>query len=140
MTPADPADPLLVAPVPAGDVRPGVRPSFSVIVAAWEVADLIGIAVRSALEQSEPPQEVIVVDDVLVELVGIVVELLVVERETHAEQILAPYASLSQAVLDRSVRERGRVPVPVEALLLDCADQLSVDDDRCRGVVQDVQS
>jgi len=50
------------APEPAL-LPPGPRPSFSVVVAAWQVADLIGVALDSALQQTEPPHEVIVVDD-----------------------------------------------------------------------------
>lgn len=56
-------DPLLVVPATTDPVPAGPRPSFSVIVAAWQVADLIGVGVRSVLGQSEPPHELIVVDD-----------------------------------------------------------------------------
>jgi glycosyltransferase involved in cell wall biosynthesis len=38
-------------------------PSFSVLIAAHNVADLIGDAIESALAQTEPPLEVIVCDD-----------------------------------------------------------------------------
>ncbi|HET8582983.1 MAG TPA: glycosyltransferase family A protein [Jatrophihabitans sp.] len=51
------------APDPVDAVEPGSRPSFSVIVAAWQAADVIGAALRSALDQSEPPLEIIVCDD-----------------------------------------------------------------------------
>ena len=48
---------------PAEDVSPGPRPSFSVVLAAWNAADLVGTAVASAVAQTEPPLEVVVVDD-----------------------------------------------------------------------------
>jgi glycosyltransferase involved in cell wall biosynthesis len=38
-------------------------PRFSVVIAAYQAAGFIGVAVRSALEQVPPPHEVIVADD-----------------------------------------------------------------------------
>jgi hypothetical protein len=38
-------------------------PSFSVVIAAYQVADMIGDAIQSVLDQTRPPLEVIVVDD-----------------------------------------------------------------------------
>jgi glycosyltransferase involved in cell wall biosynthesis len=52
-----------VAPAPAGPVEPGPVPTFSMIVAAYNVADLIGDALDSAFSQTVPPHEVIVCDD-----------------------------------------------------------------------------
>ncbi|HVW17379.1 MAG TPA: glycosyltransferase [Solirubrobacteraceae bacterium] len=53
----------LLAPPPSRPVDPGPAPTFSVVIPAYEVADLVGEAVRSALEQTRAPVEVIVVDD-----------------------------------------------------------------------------
>jgi glycosyltransferase involved in cell wall biosynthesis len=39
------------------------EPTFSIVIAAYEAADTVGRAVTSALEQTEPAAEVIVVDD-----------------------------------------------------------------------------
>jgi hypothetical protein len=39
------------------------RPSFSVIIAAYQAADTVGEAIQSALDQSLPPVEVVVCDD-----------------------------------------------------------------------------
>jgi len=44
-------------------VKPGTVPSFSVIVAAYNVADVIGDALDSIRQQDVPPLEVIVCDD-----------------------------------------------------------------------------
>ena len=52
-----------LAPPPSGRVEPGHEPSFSVVVAAYNVADLAPEAVESALAQTRPPHEVIVCDD-----------------------------------------------------------------------------
>ncbi|MGY1745235.1 glycosyltransferase family 2 protein [Blastococcus sp. SYSU D00695] len=52
-----------MAPAAAGPVLPGPRPTFSVVVSAWQAAPLIGTALRSVLAQTEPPHEVVVVDD-----------------------------------------------------------------------------
>ena len=48
---------------PAEDVPPGPRPSFSVVLSAWNAADLVGTAVASVVAQTEPPLELVVVDD-----------------------------------------------------------------------------
>jgi hypothetical protein len=48
---------------PAPDVEPGPPPTFSVIVAAYNVADVIGDALQSIRAQTRPPLEVIVCDD-----------------------------------------------------------------------------
>ena len=50
---------------PAGDETspPGGRPSFSVVIAAYQAASTIAQAIDSALAQTYPPVEVIVCDD-----------------------------------------------------------------------------
>jgi glycosyl transferase family 2 len=57
-----PADSIL-APPPHGPLEPGPVPTFSVVIAAYQVADTVGDAVASALAQTVPPHEVIVCDD-----------------------------------------------------------------------------
>ena len=52
----------LLAP-PAQNVTPGDVPSFSIVIAAYEVADVIGEAIESALAQTAPPLEIVVCDD-----------------------------------------------------------------------------
>jgi cellulose synthase/poly-beta-1,6-N-acetylglucosamine synthase-like glycosyltransferase len=52
-----------VAPAPRRDVVPGAPPTFSVIIAAYQAAHLVGDAVSSALDQTLPAHEVIVCDD-----------------------------------------------------------------------------
>jgi len=52
-----------LAPPPDGPLRRYRRPSFSVLIAAHNVAHLIGDAIESALAQTVPPLEVIVSDD-----------------------------------------------------------------------------
>ena len=52
----------LLAP-PAQNVTSGAVPSFSIAIAAYQVADVIGEAVASALAQTVPPLEVVVCDD-----------------------------------------------------------------------------
>ena len=54
--------PLAAPPAPAATTAGGV-PSLSVIVAAYQAAEVIGDAVGSALGQTVPPLEVIVCDD-----------------------------------------------------------------------------
>ncbi|HLM20266.1 MAG TPA: glycosyltransferase family A protein [Propionibacteriaceae bacterium] len=51
-----------VPPAPV-QVVPGARPSFSILIPAYEAAGVIGRAIRSALAQSEPAKEIVVVDD-----------------------------------------------------------------------------
>jgi GT2 family glycosyltransferase len=53
---------LLAPPAPPG-IAPGPRPSISVIIASYQAAAWVADAVRSALEQTDPPHEVIVCDD-----------------------------------------------------------------------------
>jgi GT2 family glycosyltransferase len=53
----------LLAPEPTAPVEPATVPTFSVIVAAYQVADLIGEAVESVLAQTAPPLEIVVCDD-----------------------------------------------------------------------------
>ena len=48
---------------PRAEVGGGAAPSFSVIVAAYQVADVIGDALDSIRQQTLPPLEVIVCDD-----------------------------------------------------------------------------
>ncbi len=54
--------PILAPPPPPG-LEPGAEPSFSVVIAAYNVAAFIGEAIDSALGQTRPPLEVIVCDD-----------------------------------------------------------------------------
>ncbi len=44
-------------------VGPGRRPTFSVLIAVYNAADVIGEAIESALQQTLPPFEVVVCDD-----------------------------------------------------------------------------
>ena len=54
----------VLAPAPTGPIEPLTRPpTFSIVIAAYQAADTIAAAVRSALEQTHPAHEVIVVDD-----------------------------------------------------------------------------
>ena len=52
-----------LAPPPAAAITPGAPPSFSVIIAAYQCAEVIGDAVSSALEQTLAPREIVVCDD-----------------------------------------------------------------------------
>lgn len=52
-----------LAPPPEGPVEAGTAPSFSVIIPSYQMGDLVGEAVTSALEQTLVPHEVIVCDD-----------------------------------------------------------------------------
>jgi len=52
-----------VVPSARGHVMPADMPSFSVIIAAYQAADTIALAIESALKQTRPPLEIIVVDD-----------------------------------------------------------------------------
>jgi hypothetical protein len=51
------------APPSTHPIEPGPPPTFSVIIAAYEAAGTIAAAVDSALDQTVPPHEVVVVDD-----------------------------------------------------------------------------
>lgn len=53
----------VVAPPEAEGRAPGRRPTFSVVIPAYQAADVIGQAVSSALGQTAPPYEVVVCDD-----------------------------------------------------------------------------
>ena len=53
----------IIAPPPQGRLEPAGPPSFSVVIPAYQAADTIHEAVESALRQTMPPREVIVVDD-----------------------------------------------------------------------------
>ena len=55
--------PKLLAPAPDGPVNPAEHPTMSVIIAAYEVADVIGEALQSIRDQTIQPDEVIVCDD-----------------------------------------------------------------------------
>jgi glycosyltransferase involved in cell wall biosynthesis len=52
-----------VAPAPQGDVSTRPVPTFSVVIAAYNAAHLVGEAVQSALDQTLPPHEIVVCDD-----------------------------------------------------------------------------
>jgi hypothetical protein len=52
-----------LAPAAGRAVQPGPAPTFSVLVAAYQVADVIGEALDSIRRQTLPPLEVIVCDD-----------------------------------------------------------------------------
>ena len=52
-----------LAPPPKQPIEPGAAPTFSVVVAAYQVADLIGEALDSIRQQTLAPLEVIVCDD-----------------------------------------------------------------------------
>jgi len=54
----------LLAPPPVAPVEPlRAPPSVAVVITAYEAADTVGVAVRSALEQEHAADQVIVVDD-----------------------------------------------------------------------------
>jgi Glycosyl transferase family 2 len=55
--------PFLAPAAPAGLQPEQAEPSFSVLIAAYNVAGFVGEAVASALGQTRPPLEVIVCDD-----------------------------------------------------------------------------
>lgn len=52
-----------LVPPASGPARTGGVPSFSVIIAAYQVADVIGDAIESVLGQTLPAHEIIVCDD-----------------------------------------------------------------------------
>jgi hypothetical protein len=56
-------DGTVLAPTPRDPVTPVALPTVSVIIAAFEAAEFIGDAVRSVLEQTLRPIEIIVCDD-----------------------------------------------------------------------------
>jgi LmbE family N-acetylglucosaminyl deacetylase/GT2 family glycosyltransferase len=53
----------VVAPLPAVSIEPGPRPTFSIVISTYQLADVVTEAVESALAQTVPPLEVIVCDD-----------------------------------------------------------------------------
>jgi glycosyltransferase involved in cell wall biosynthesis len=53
----------LLAPPPRGGAIAGTRPTFSVIIAAYQVAPIVRDALESVFAQTLPPREVIVCDD-----------------------------------------------------------------------------
>lgn len=53
----------LLAPAPAGPLAPRARPALSVVIPYYRRADVIAEAVRSALDQTEPPHEIVICDD-----------------------------------------------------------------------------
>jgi len=55
--------PTLIAPDPQRPVERGPVPSFSILIAAYQVAEYIGAAIESALAQTLPPHEIVVCDD-----------------------------------------------------------------------------
>lgn len=54
---------FLAPPAESMPPRPAERPTFSVVVAAYNVADLIREAIDSALAQTHPPAQIVVCDD-----------------------------------------------------------------------------
>ena len=52
-----------LVPEPIGPVVPGAVPTFSVIIACYQAADTVGAAIRSCLDQTVAPLEIIVIDD-----------------------------------------------------------------------------
>ena len=54
---------LLVPPPPAKVEPLAESPTFSIVIATYQAADTVSNAIRSALEQTHPAHEVIVVDD-----------------------------------------------------------------------------
>jgi GT2 family glycosyltransferase len=53
----------VIAPTPPSDLQPGPAPSFSIVIATYQAAELIEQCVESALAQTLPAHEIIVVDD-----------------------------------------------------------------------------
>lgn len=53
----------ILAPPPASALTAAGPPTFSCVVAAYQVADVVGDAIDSILAQTYPPHEVVVVDD-----------------------------------------------------------------------------
>ena len=53
----------VIAPESAAPIEAGHRPTFSVLIPAFQAADTIAEAIESALSQITPPLDVIVCDD-----------------------------------------------------------------------------
>jgi Glycosyl transferase family 2 len=53
----------ILAPAPVAEVRPGTRPTFSVVIPAYQAAATIGDAVASVRAQTLAPVQIIVCDD-----------------------------------------------------------------------------
>jgi hypothetical protein len=61
---AGPVDGTVLAPTPGDGLEPlTAPPTFSIVVPAYQAAETIGEALRSALAQTQPAHEIIVVDD-----------------------------------------------------------------------------
>jgi hypothetical protein len=52
-----------IIPPPRGEIEPRQPPTFSIVIPAYQAAGTVGDAVRSAVAQTRPAHEVIVVDD-----------------------------------------------------------------------------
>jgi glycosyltransferase involved in cell wall biosynthesis len=53
----------VLAPPPDGPLERGETPTFSIVIAAFDVADVIGEAIESVLRQTLRPHEIVVCDD-----------------------------------------------------------------------------
>lgn len=53
----------VLAPPPTTGLAPGPRPVFGVVISAYRAAGTVGRAVASVLQQTQPPAELVVVDD-----------------------------------------------------------------------------
>jgi glycosyltransferase involved in cell wall biosynthesis len=53
----------IVAPPASRPLEPGSAPSFSIVVTAYQAATTVAEAITSALAQTVPPHEIVVVDD-----------------------------------------------------------------------------
>jgi hypothetical protein len=112
-----------VAPPPKQPVEPGAAPTFSVIVAAHQVADLIGEALDSIRQQTVAPLEVIVCDDGSTDELGEALspysEEIVLLRKEHGGEASAKNAAAATARGDFVVildADDVYLPTRVEAL------------------------
>jgi glycosyltransferase involved in cell wall biosynthesis len=53
----------IVAPPVSGPPKTGSPPTFSVVITAYQAVATVGEAIESALAQTQPPHEIVVVDD-----------------------------------------------------------------------------